>query len=250
MTQRRRRIEETFARTRDEGRAAFIAFLMAGDPDLETSELLVEAAVAGGADIVELGVPFSDPIADGPTNQAAAMRALASGTSLADVLSLARNVRRRVAETPLVLFSYFNPIHAFGIERFARRAAAAQIDGVLCVDLPPEEGTELRIALDRHRNRQRLPARPDESAGSNRSHRRRLERLRLLRLTGRGDRRADEAHGQPAARGAGGPVAGESADRRGLWDFESRTRRGGGRLGRRRGGRECLGSDGRGRPTG
>lgn len=139
MDTSRRRIARAFARCRAEKRAAFIPFLMAGDPDLESSGRLVEAAAAGGADLIELGVPFSDPIADGPVIQRAATRALAAGTTLAKVLELVARLRSRV-EVPIVLFSYFNPILARGIGRFAEQAAASGVDGVLCVDLPPEEG--------------------------------------------------------------------------------------------------------------
>ncbi len=132
------RIEEAFAHCREEKRAAFIPFIMAGDPDLDSSYALVEALVEGGADVIELGVPFSDPIADGPVNQRAAVRGLASGTSLAGVLDLVARVRGG-SQVPIVLFSYFNPILAQGVEAFARRAAASGVDGVLCLDLPPEE---------------------------------------------------------------------------------------------------------------
>lgn len=138
MTANGSTVEGAFARCREERRAAFIPFLMAGDPDLETSERLVAALADGGADLIELGVPFSDPIADGPVNQRAATRALAAGTSLSRVLELVARCRDRVG-VPVVLFSYFNPIHACGVARFAERAAASGVDGVLCVDLPPEE---------------------------------------------------------------------------------------------------------------
>ncbi len=131
-------LDRTFERCREERRAAFIPFLMAGDPDLETTGRLLEAAVAGGADLIELGVPFSDPIADGPVNQAAAARALAAGTKLSGILRLVARHRDRLG-VPIVLFTYFNPIHARGVERFAEQAAASGVDGVLCVDLPPEE---------------------------------------------------------------------------------------------------------------
>lgn len=119
-------------------RAAFVPFLMAGDPDLETTARLVVALDEAGADVVELGVPFSDPVADGPVNQAAAGRALAAGTTLAGVLATVAGLRART-DLPLVLFSYFNPIHRYGLARFAEHAAASGVDGVLCVDLPPEE---------------------------------------------------------------------------------------------------------------
>jgi tryptophan synthase alpha chain len=140
------RIARAFAEARAEGRAAFVGYLTAGDPDLETSEELVVALAGSGADVIELGVPFSDPIADGPINQRSALRALDAGTTLLAVLQLVKRLRRRI-DTPLVLFTYFNPVHRRGIERFAREAAAAGVDGVLCLDLPPEEGRELRAAL-------------------------------------------------------------------------------------------------------
>jgi tryptophan synthase alpha chain len=131
-------IDDVFERCRRERRPAFIPFLMAGDPDLETTPRLLEALAAGGADLIELGIPFSDPIADGPVNQRAADRALAGGTHLADVLRMVARYRDAL-EVPIVLFTYFNPIHARGIQRFAEQAGASGVDGVLCVDLPPEE---------------------------------------------------------------------------------------------------------------
>jgi tryptophan synthase alpha chain len=140
-------IAETFARCRAEKRAAFIPFLMAGDPDLETTPRLLAAAVAGGADLLEIGIPFSDPIADGPVNQRAAARALAARTRLDDVLRMVARHRDALG-VPIVLFTYYNPLHAGGIERFAEQAAASGVDGVLCVDLPPEEACrELQPAL-------------------------------------------------------------------------------------------------------
>lgn len=132
-------IDDVFANCAAEGRAAFIPFLMAGDPTLEATASFLEALAAGGADIIELGVPFSDPIADGPTNQRAAVRSLASGTKLSNILEMVARHRDRLG-VPIVLFTYFNPVHARGIERFAEQAAASGVDGVLCVDLPPEEG--------------------------------------------------------------------------------------------------------------
>lgn len=131
-------LDEVFRRCAEERRAAFIPFLMAGDPDLATTEALLEALAAGGADLIELGVPFSDPIADGPVNQRAAARALAAGTKLSGILHTVAAVRDRLG-LPIVLFTYFNPLHARGLERFAEQAAASGVDGVLCVDLPPEE---------------------------------------------------------------------------------------------------------------
>ncbi|HXO21609.1 MAG TPA: tryptophan synthase subunit alpha [Thermoanaerobaculia bacterium] len=132
-------IDEVFLRCGEEGRTAFIPFLMAGDPSLDATADLVEALAAGGADVIELGVPFSDPIADGPVNQRAATRALAAGTKLSGILQLVARHRDRLG-VPIVLFTYFNPLLARGVERFAEQAAASGVDGVLCVDLPPEEG--------------------------------------------------------------------------------------------------------------
>ncbi len=132
-------IAEAFARCRQESRAAFVPFLMAGDPDLAVTGKLLAALARGGADVIELGVPFSDPIADGPVNQKAAVRALAAGTTLTSILELVGRHRQELG-VPIVLFTYFNPIHAQGVEAFAAKAAAAGVDGVLCVDLPPEEG--------------------------------------------------------------------------------------------------------------
>ena len=143
-------IEAAFARCRDERRAAFIPYLTAGDPDLATTGRLIEALTLGGADIIELGVPFSDPIADGPVNQRAAVRALASGTNLSGILELVA-ARRESLGVPIVLFTYFNPILARGVESFAEQAAASGVDGVLCVDLPPEEAaSEALPALRAH----------------------------------------------------------------------------------------------------
>jgi len=138
MSRPRSAIDHAFARARLGRRAAFVPFLMAGDPDLETTGRLVEALAAAGVDVVELGVPFSDPIADGPVNQAAAARALAAGATLERILERVARLRART-EVPIVLFSYFNPIHRYGIERFAEHAAASGVNGLLVVDLPPEE---------------------------------------------------------------------------------------------------------------
>lgn len=143
-------IDDVFRRSRDEGRAAFIPFLMAGDPDLGTTEALLAAMAAGGADLIEVGVPFSDPIADGPVNQRAAARALAAGTKLSGILRLVATNRDRLG-VPIVLFTYFNPLHARGIKTFAEQAASSGVDGVLCVDLPPEEAAaEYVPALGEH----------------------------------------------------------------------------------------------------
>jgi tryptophan synthase alpha chain len=131
-------IEATFARCREAKRAAFIPYLTGGDPDLETSARLIEALADGGADIIEVGVPFSDPIADGPVNQRAAVRALEAGVTLPGILEMVARVRTRI-ETPIVLFSYFNPLLAHGLQTVAEQAAISGVDGILCVDLPPDE---------------------------------------------------------------------------------------------------------------
>lgn len=142
------RISETFAALRSRGEVALIPYITAGDPDLATTFHLVHELARQGADLVELGVPFSDPMADGPTHQRAAERALRSGTSIARVLDLAQNLRRTLA-VPLILFTYYNLVFRYGGERFARDARQAGIDGVLCVDLPPEEADELKRETDR-----------------------------------------------------------------------------------------------------
>jgi tryptophan synthase alpha chain len=143
-------IAAAFERCSLERRAAFIPYLTAGDPDFETSGLLLKALAVGGADIIELGVPFSDPIADGPVNQRAATRAIEAGATLSGILDLVARHRNEL-HVPIVLFTYYNPILAAGVERFAERAKASGVDGVLCVDLPPEEASgELVPALRAH----------------------------------------------------------------------------------------------------
>jgi tryptophan synthase alpha chain len=136
------RIQATFAQLRQLRQRGLIPFLTAGDPDLATSEALVHALVSAGADLIELGMPFSDPMADGPTIQAASERALAAGTRLVDVLALVRRVREHT-NVPIVLMGYYNPILHYGPQKFVRDAAAAGVDGLLLVDLPPEEAGEI-----------------------------------------------------------------------------------------------------------
>jgi tryptophan synthase alpha chain len=142
------RIEARFAALRTEGRAGFIAYVMAGDPDLERSRAILSVLPAAGADIIELGVPFSDPMADGPPIQRAALRALQTGTTLAKVLDLVRDFRRSDRATPIVLMGYLNPLLSLGYVAFARQAAEAGVDGVIMVDCPPEEAGPLADALD------------------------------------------------------------------------------------------------------
>jgi tryptophan synthase alpha chain len=136
------RIAERFAERKAAGEAAFIPYLTCGDPSLARTAELVRALDRAGADVIELGVPFSDPLADGPTIQAASTRALAAGTTLAKILGLVRELRPEV-RAALLLFTYANPVWRFGLERFCREAAAAGADGLLVPDLPPEEAAAL-----------------------------------------------------------------------------------------------------------
>ncbi len=141
------RIEIRFSELATQGRKALIPFITAGDPQLDATLPLMNALVAGGADIIELGVPFSDPSADGPTIQRASERALANGMTLRKVLAIVREFRSSNATTPIVLMGYANPIEAYGLDDFARDAQAAGVDGVLVVDYPPEESTEFSAAM-------------------------------------------------------------------------------------------------------
>jgi tryptophan synthase alpha chain len=140
------RIAKRFRELSEAGELGLVAYITAGDPSLDASEKIVLSVAEAGADIVELGVPFSDPVADGPTIQRASERALRSGTTLAGVIDLVRRLRKHT-EVPLVLFSYFNPILQMGIEKFADAAAAAGADGVLATDLTPEESADYRAFL-------------------------------------------------------------------------------------------------------
>jgi tryptophan synthase alpha chain len=145
-----RRIDARFATLRAEGRAGLVIYLCAGDPDLETSFETLKGLAAAGADLIEIGMPFTDPMADGPSIQAASVRALRAGTTLPRTLELVRRLRDLDPDTPLVLMGYYNPIHAFGRVRFLDKAVAAGVDGLIVVDLPPEEDEELCLpALER-----------------------------------------------------------------------------------------------------
>jgi tryptophan synthase alpha chain len=141
------RIEERFEALKKEGRKALVAYLTAGDPDLKTTAKLIPALEAAGVDIVEIGVPFSDPTADGPTIQAASQRALKRGATLAKILAMIASLRRK-SGIPIVLFGYYNPILSYGPEKFAADAKRSGVDGLLVVDLPPEEADELRRYTD------------------------------------------------------------------------------------------------------
>ena len=142
-----RRISDTFSGLKQRNRAGFVAFITAGDPDLETTCDLVLEMERRGVDIVELGVPFSDPLADGPVNQASAQRALRNGVSLADILDMVARLRSKT-EIPIALFTYFNPIHRYGLERFVERAADAGVDGAVVLDLPLEEAGDYKRLMD------------------------------------------------------------------------------------------------------
>jgi tryptophan synthase alpha chain len=139
------RLADTFARLKKESRAAFVPFITAGDPDMETSFAILEKLPAAGADVIELGMPFTDPMADGPAVQASSLRALKSGATMAKVLDMVKKFRRANKNTPIVLMGYYNPIHAYGTARFARDVAVAGVDGLIVVDLPVEEDEVLRV---------------------------------------------------------------------------------------------------------
>ena len=137
------RIEKRFAERKAEGRAVFVTFTMAGDPDYATSLALAKALPAAGADVIELGMPFTDPMADGVAIQAAGLRALKGGQTLIKTLQLVRDFRKDNNDTPIVLMGYYNPIYIYGVDRFLVDAKEAGIDGLIVVDLPPEEDVEL-----------------------------------------------------------------------------------------------------------
>jgi len=148
MTQSR--IERRFAALRKEGRPALVTFVMAGDPDHDTSLAIVKALPKAGADVIEIGMPFSDPMADGPAIQMAGQRALRGGETLAGTLALVGAIRESDPETPIVLMGYYNPIYSFGNHRFLDAAGAAGVDGLIVVDLPPEADDELCLpAMER-----------------------------------------------------------------------------------------------------
>jgi tryptophan synthase alpha chain len=137
------RLSARFAACKAQGRAALVTFVTAGDPDLETSAAILAALPAAGADVIELGMPFTDPMADGPAIQAGNLRSLSHGVRLRDVLAMIRRFRENDPDTPIILMGYFNPILAYGPARFAEDARAAGLDGTIVVDLPPEEAGEL-----------------------------------------------------------------------------------------------------------
>lgn len=139
------RLQSCFAALKAEGRAAFITYVQAGDPNRDVSSEIFKQLPAAGADIIELGMPFSDPAADGPAIDRAAQRSLAAGASMKQTFEMVREFRKGNESTPIVLMGYFNPIYAYGIDRFCDDAASAGVDGLIVVDLPPEEDEELRL---------------------------------------------------------------------------------------------------------
>ncbi|GGI30614.1 tryptophan synthase subunit alpha [Bradyrhizobium guangdongense] len=139
------RIDTRFAELKKQGRAAFVTYVMAGDPDITTSLEIVKALPKAGAEIIELGIPFTDPMADGPSIQAAGLRALKGGMTLKKTLELVRAFRKDDNATPLVLMGYYNPIYIYGVDKFLADAKSAGVDGLIVVDLPPEEDDELCI---------------------------------------------------------------------------------------------------------
>src|SRR5262245_55161432 len=137
------RIDTRFAELKAQGRAALVTFLTAGDPDGETSLALIKALPKAGADVIELGMPFTDPMADGPAIQASSQRALKAGQTLKKTLAMVRTFRKADDLTPIVLMGYYNPIYVYGVDRFLVDAKSAGVDGLIVVDLPPEEDDEL-----------------------------------------------------------------------------------------------------------
>ena len=139
------RLAAKFSALKKQGRAAFVPFITAGDPDMDTSFAILEQLPGAGADVIELGIPFSDPMADGPAVQASSVRALKAGATLLKVLEMVRKFRKADQTTPIVLMGYYNSVHAFGTARFVHDAAAAGVDGLIIVDLPIEEDDVLRV---------------------------------------------------------------------------------------------------------
>jgi tryptophan synthase alpha chain len=144
------RIDRRFASLRKEGRAALVTFITAGDPDYDTSVAILDALPAAGADVIELGMPFSDPMAEGPPIQMSSLRALKAGQTMVKTLAMVATFRQADADTPIVLMGYYNPIYSYGGERFLADAKAAGVDGLIVVDLPPEADDELCLPAMKH----------------------------------------------------------------------------------------------------
>lgn len=161
------RIDRRFAALKEEGRAALVTFVTAGDPDYDTALKIVKGLPRAGADVIELGMPFTDPMADGPAIQAAGLRALHAGQTMKKTLKLVKDFRKDDSDTPIVLMGYYNPIYVYGVPKFLKDAKAAGVDGLIIVDLPPEEDHELCIpAMETDLNFIRLatPTTDDERA--------------------------------------------------------------------------------------
>ena len=137
------RIDQRFEKLRQQGRTALVTFVTAGDPDYETSLKIIAGLPEAGADIIELGMPFTDPMADGPAIQAAGLRALAAGQTMKKTLKLVKAFRKADKDTPIVLMGYYNPIYVYGVDKFLADAKAAGVDGLIVVDLPPERSEEV-----------------------------------------------------------------------------------------------------------
>lgn len=144
------RIDDTFARLKADNKSGFVAYFMGGDPDFDTSLEIMKGLPEAGADIIELGMPFTDPAADGPVIELAGLRALKSKTTIHSILKMAREFRKTNATTPIIVMGYANPIHHIGYAEFAEAAKTAGIDGAIIVDLPPEEDRDLRTAFETH----------------------------------------------------------------------------------------------------
>jgi tryptophan synthase alpha chain len=144
------RIDQRFADLKREGRAALVTFTMAGDPDTKTSLAILKELPKAGADVIELGMPFTDPMADGPAVQAGGLRALNAGQDMVKTLGMVRAFRKGDDATPIVLMGYYNPIYIYGVERFLKDAKSAGVDGLIVVDLPPEEADELKPHAEAH----------------------------------------------------------------------------------------------------
>ena len=145
MSRKRDRIKARFEALAEDGRAGLVTFITAGDPDAEISSAILHGLPAAGADVIELGMPFTDPMADGPAIQVSSQRALKSGQNMRRTLAMVAAFRETDDDTPIVLMGYYNPIYIYGVERFAEDAAEAGVDGLIIVDVPPEEDTELRV---------------------------------------------------------------------------------------------------------
>jgi tryptophan synthase alpha chain len=149
MSRRQGRLKARFEYLAAEGRAGLVTFLTAGDPNREISSTIIEGLPGAGADIIELGMPFTDPMADGPAIQASSIRALDAGQDMNATLAMVKSFREKDDDTPIVLMGYYNPIYIYGVERFSEDAANAGVDGLIIVDIPPEEDSELRVPANK-----------------------------------------------------------------------------------------------------